>query len=135
MIPSAVQHSEKDVWGSTVLEFDHTRFIRSPGKQRFNPVAFRGFGGGTTLCPGRHFASTEILAFAALVTLQFDVEPVSGSWVQPTTKKAGSHVAIPGPDEDIDIRLSRRGEEKKWRVLLSGSEKGLDLVAEDMAEK
>ncbi|KAI7784408.1 hypothetical protein LA080_009907 [Diaporthe eres] len=52
MIPSKVQHTNREVWGDTVDTFNHERF--APGAKRVNPVAFRGFGGGTTLCPGQH---------------------------------------------------------------------------------
>ena len=38
--------------------------------------AFRAFGAGTTLCPGRHFATSQVLAFVAMFVLQFEVTPV-----------------------------------------------------------
>lgn len=41
-------------------------------------ASFRAFGGGETLCPGRHFASSTILAVVAIVVLRFDITPVSG---------------------------------------------------------
>lgn len=135
MMPAAVQHTDKNNWGHNVADFDRTRFVRVSGKPRHNPVAFRGFGGGTTLCPGRNFATTEILAFAALVALRFDVEPVGGKWVHPTTNNAGSHFATPDPDHDIDVKITPRDPAKRWKVMLSGSEKSMQLVAEDMLEK
>ncbi|KAI1272186.1 cytochrome P450 [Xylaria sp. FL0933] len=78
MISGRVQHSSASLWGRDVEEFRHTRFLKTPGGKRHNPVAFRGFGGGTTLCPGRHFATTEILLFATLLTLRFDVRLANG---------------------------------------------------------
>ncbi|KAK6083888.1 25-hydroxycholesterol 7-alpha-hydroxylase 1 [Seiridium cupressi] len=78
MMPSHVQHTNPSVWGETVDVFNHKEFLREPGVRRINPVAFRGFGGGTTLCPGRHFASTEILMFTALLVLRFELRPLSG---------------------------------------------------------
>ncbi|KAK3945607.1 cytochrome P450 [Diplogelasinospora grovesii] len=44
-----------------------------------HPAAFRAFGGGKTLCPGRHFATNEILAFVSMIVLAFDLEPADGS--------------------------------------------------------
>jgi cytochrome P450 len=58
MIPGPVQHTYSASFGSNVDSFDHRRFL--PGTRTHNPIAFRGFGGSTTLCPGRHFATTEI---------------------------------------------------------------------------
>ena len=104
--------------------------------KRPNPVAFRGFGGETTLCPGRHFATTEILAFAAMMILRFDIEPVSGKWAAPTTYKASAQNMVPQPDTDIEVKINvRKGyEHKQWTVLLSGSEKGGAVLDNDMRE-
>ncbi|KAH8724946.1 cytochrome P450 [Phaeosphaeriaceae sp. PMI808] len=69
MIPAPVQHSDAAAWGDDVYKFDHLRFARKSrtGQKKPNRVAFRAFGSGHILCPGRHFASTE------LMVLQFDV--------------------------------------------------------------
>lgn len=50
---------------------------RSPTPITHHPAAFRAFGGGKTLCPGRHFASTSIQAFVALLVTQFDISAAS----------------------------------------------------------
>ncbi|KAF2119897.1 putative 25-hydroxycholesterol 7-alpha-hydroxylase, partial [Lophiotrema nucula] len=134
MIPGPVQHSAKSVYGESVNEFNHKRFVRTSGK-RLNPVGFRGFGGGSTLCPGRHFASTEIIAFVALMVLRFDVKPKSGTWVRPTTDKAGMQATVPPPDVDIEVEVTLREGElsgKRWDAILTGSDKTLAIVAEDV---
>jgi hypothetical protein len=133
MIPGPVQHTDTNSWSSNVESFDHRRFL--PNNKSHNPVAFRGFGGGTTLCPGRHFASTEILAFTALLILRCDVTPVNGKWVSPTTKNAQMWEVTPRPDEDIEVRITpRAGEDPdvKWRILVTDSDKGIQLSAEDL---
>ena len=133
MIPGFVQHSERTVYGDTVGNFNHKRFIRTNAK-RLNPFGFRGFGGGSTLCPGRHFASTEIIAFAALMVLRFDFEPHSGTWVRPTTKNAGMQATVPPPDTDFDVKIVQRNDMlsgKQWHVVLTGSDEVVPLVAED----
>jgi cytochrome P450 len=76
MISGLVQHTSSASFGSNVDSFDHRRFL--PGKRDHNPVAFRGFGGGSTLCPGRHLATTKILTFTALMILRCDVWPTDG---------------------------------------------------------
>lgn len=129
MMPSAVQHTNRSVWGDTVGEFNHARF--APGSKRVNPVAFRGFGGGTTLCPGRHFASTEILMFSALLVLRFDLYPVDGKWTAPTIANSPMVNAMPVPDWDINVDLRPRND-KAWRVSFSGYERGMEIAAEDI---
>lgn len=137
MIPGPVQHSSRAVYGPGVSDFDHKRFICTRG-QHLNPIGFRGFGGGSTLCPGRHFASTEIIAFAALAILRLDIHPVSGQWVCPATDKAGMQTTVPPPDTDIEIEVTLRAgvlAGKKWNVVVGGSEKGAELVAENAKQQ
>lgn len=131
MIPASVQHTIPSVWGENVSDFNHKRFLKEPGKKRLNPIAFRGFGGGTTLCPGRHFATTEILMFAALMVLRYDVRPVNGKWTRPSVDTSNPVVAMPGPSGDLDIELCPR-DDKEWKISFSGHEKGMELSAEDI---
>ena len=56
-MPNIVAHQDPSIWAADVSHFDHKRFIKG---QRTTASAFRAFGGGSTLCPGRHFAITEI---------------------------------------------------------------------------
>jgi len=135
MIPGPVQHTSVPAYGANVHEFRHKRFVRFPGVKQPSPVAFRGFGGGSTLCPGRHFASTEVLAFVALMIVRFKFGPVKGEWVTPKTEKAGAWATVAPPDEDVEVGVSpARGEmaEKKWVAVVSGSMEGVGgLSAED----
>lgn len=134
MMPGPVQHSIQSVWGPDVAEFNHKRFVRAPGSKRPNPVAFRGFGGGTTLCPGRHFATCEILAFAALAVLQLEILPVGGAWARPSTEKKSMAGAIPTPDNDVKITVRGRGSQR-WEAVLSGSDKPVEISVEDSRVK
>lgn len=78
MIPGPVQHSERKIYGNTVEDFNRERFVRTSTK-RLSHVGFRGFGNDSNLWPGRHSASTEAIAFAALMALRFDVRLKSGT--------------------------------------------------------
>jgi cytochrome P450 len=131
MIPAPIQHTSTDTFGSNVNSFNHRRFL--PGERKHNPIAFRAFGGGTTLCPGRHFATTEILAFTALMILRCDVEPVGGKWVCPTMNKVGLWESTPMPDFDVEVEVKPRDglEGVEWKVLISGSDKAIKLSVED----
>lgn len=144
MIPARVQHRLREVWGEDAETFDHTRWLSSTAhatdlmkkkSRRANPVAFRGFGGGTTLCPGRHFATTEILLFTAMLVLRFDVVRADGGpWVMPTTKKSSQAEAMEQPDQDIEVELRpQSGADRKWRVSFEADGKGdAALVVEDL---
>jgi len=122
-------------------KFDHTRFIPKPGQKRSDrskPGAWRIFGGGATLCPGRHFATTEILAYAAMLVLRFDIRPTGkdGRWPRPTTKNSTQMEALEQPDHDVDVLLTQRKEAagKEWRFSV-GAEAGnghAAILAEDM---
>lgn len=133
MMPAPIQHTSSDAFGATVNDFDHRRFL--PGQRGHNPVAFRAFGGGSTLCPGRHFATTEILAFTAMMILRCDVRPVEGEWRCPTTNNAAMWESTPMPDFDLDVVVEPRvGNEEnvEWRVMISSSDKAIKLSVEDM---
>ncbi|EAQ82875.1 hypothetical protein CHGG_11051 [Chaetomium globosum CBS 148.51] len=137
MVPAAVQHTDREAWGEDAAEFDHLRFVpASAGREKRrkpNRVAFRAFGGGHVLCPGRHFASTEILSLAALLVLQFDVVPVAGRWVEPTWENSPAQAGFPIIDQDIPVELRPRGPQRKWKVVYSGTDKAMDIVSEDIA--
>ncbi|RAH66286.1 cytochrome P450 [Aspergillus aculeatinus CBS 121060] len=114
LIPAIIQHSAPAVWGADDLHaFDHRRFVREshgPDRKRGpNPIGFRVFGGGWTLCPGRHVATSMILGFAASTILHFDLRPRrGGQWVMPTVKNSHLGVAIAQPDEDFDVEFRCR---------------------------
>ncbi|ROW04786.1 hypothetical protein VMCG_04891 [Cytospora schulzeri] len=125
MMSARAQHSNPAVWGENVDEFYHKRFLKQqPGTgKRLNPVAFRGFGGGATLCPGRHFATSEILLLVTMLLLRFDVRPANKMpWVLPSTAKSSEAEAVEQPDDDIEVELVPRPEARgrKWGVTFSG---------------
>lgn len=134
MVPANVQHTDTAEWGDDANHFDHMRFVNKPGQKKPNRVAFRAFGGGHELCPGRHFASTEIMALAALLVLRFDVVPTSngGKWVEPAFKSSPVQLGFPIPDEDIDVELRPRDPSQRWQVTFTGSEGAMGIVSEDV---
>ncbi|KAL3421935.1 25-hydroxycholesterol 7-alpha-hydroxylase 1 [Phlyctema vagabunda] len=120
MMSARAQHSNPTVWGEDVNKFYHKRFIQQQSAGR--RIAFRGFGGGVTLCPGRHFATSEILLLATLLLLRFDVRPKNSPWVLPSTAKSSQAEAMEQPDDDIEIELIPRSEasNKEWKIAFSG---------------
>lgn len=127
LIPSTVQHSSSPAWGDNVHEFYYKRFVKP---KKHNPVAFRAFGGGATLCPGRHFASTEILAFSSVILLRFDVKPVGSSgWGTAGYKEANAAFRL--PKQDVKVELTPR-DNKKWVVFFSEPGKAMEISSEDI---
>lgn len=150
MIPVAVIHSDPEAWGPTASVFNHRRFlpeentgngqegiVTRKGDQNKRAIprrsAYRPFGGGHVLCPGRHFATTEMLAFAALVILRFDITPATGrSWKAPTIEQSSAAAAFPAPDDPIPVEISPRDSSRKWRVELVESDRAIGIVGGDM---
>lgn len=119
-IAGSVIHADGDIWGKDVADFNHRRFLGKPG---VHPAAFRAFGGGKTLCPGRHFATTEVIMLAALMIISFDFAAVDGQPIEVPEKNdciMPVHVLEPLTKEPVHLRVSLRTEAElamKWRVV------------------
>jgi cytochrome P450 len=136
MMPGPVQHTFEDIWGPNVDVFDYKRFTIL--EKCRHSAAFRAFGGGTTLCSGRHFATTEILAFTAVMILRFDVKPKKGNWKQPSEGRVEFWEATASPDEDIVVKIcptSGKGSGDEWAFTLSDLDQPIELSAEDLHTK
>ncbi|KAG8162221.1 hypothetical protein KVR01_007986 [Diaporthe batatas] len=134
-MPSRVIHQDASLWGKDVAEFDPRRFL-SGRKDRPRNEYFRAFGGGKTLCPGRHFATNEVLSVAAVFVARLDMKPVGGEWKHPTTRNTNVAAAIMEPDHDIEVEITTREgfEGVKWEIGLRSSDRIFALVSEDSAQ-
>lgn len=146
IIPQNVQHTSEEAWGADAHNFDHLRFVdvnTKSGFRKINHTAFRAFGGGHTMCPGRHLSSTQIMAFAALMVLRFDIRPVDSvngivKWEEPTWKNTPAVATFPVPDVAFKVSVRPR-DAKKWMVRFesegSDEEPGMVIAAEDCKDK
>jgi hypothetical protein len=99
-------------------------------KKKVHPGAFRAFGGGKNLCPGRHFAATEILALVVMLIMRYDLLPTSVNgngnrhWTMPKSEKSSIAAAVREPDTDVEVEVTlRKGfEEGRWAFRLEESE-------------
>lgn len=109
---------------------------------KLHPAAFRSFGAAPWLCPGRHFATTEVLVFVASMLMRFEIEPATPvtpaqssaadsnkagtTWPPfPTTDGAHISTSVLPPDYDFNVRIRRReGVEKGARFEIKLSEGG-----------
>ena len=135
-MPSRIIHQDPDLWGTNVTEFNPRRFLPEEKRNRSRDVCFRAFGGGKTLCPGRHFATNEILAVVAVFIARLDMKPVHGDWTLPTTAKTNVAAVVMEPDDDIQVEIKTRHgfDDIKWAINLNKSEKVFAMVTEDSGE-
>lgn len=134
LMPNAVIHTDKSLWGPTAEQFNHKRFLKgAKGDHNIKTPsgAFRGFGGGPVVCPGRYFVSTEMMCFMALLLVRFDVAPVGGKWVEPAKRMEVTR-ASPLPKTDVKVEFVPRSQGKKWCVLFSGNSVDLNISTEDL---
>ncbi|UNI18210.1 Cholesterol 7-alpha-monooxygenase [Purpureocillium takamizusanense] len=119
-IAGGVIHADKAIWGDDVDVFDPQRFLGAKSASGIHPAAFRGFGGGRTLCPGRHFATTEILVFAAMIVHSFDMFSADGGTVRVPAKNdrvIPVHILEPKPEDCPQVLLNPRPEAGMLKAL------------------
>ncbi|XDG01572.1 hypothetical protein ABKA04_001187 [Annulohypoxylon sp. FPYF3050] len=135
-MPSGIVHQNPSLWGTDVKDFNPRRFLPEEKRNRPRDACFRAFGGGKTLCPGRHFATNEILAVVAIFIARLDMNPVGGDWKLPSTANTNVAAVVMEPDYDIEVEVkARRGfEEVQWVINLNKSEKIFAMVTEDIAD-
>ena len=143
-IPSVMLHSDASLWGVDVEEFDPPRFMEEQSqtkdgapRKRPQPTVLQAFGGGTTLCPGRHFATSEVLAMTSMFILRYDLRPAKGGWRAPSVNNTNTAAVITEPDTDVEVEVVKRqhGLEASWEVWLSESKNIVAKAAEDPDEE
>ncbi len=134
MMPGGIPHYSKTVWGPSAATFDARRFLKpnadtskkiaTSEADKLRKKAFVPFGGGIHLCPGRHFAFSEILGSVALLTMGFEITTEQGATISPPapgewkTVKFGEAVGKPvGRLANFGARIRRRKglEDVIWR--------------------
>ena len=111
-MPTAFIHGDPATWGADAEVFDHTRFLKTKvltkEQKARRAAAFRPFGGGNTLCPGRHFASYEVLTFVGSILLGFDMTSTTESFNIPHMDRSKLPLTSLKPAGDIKVNLTRR---------------------------
>ena len=136
-IASNVIHA-RPFWGDDAAAFNPRRFMSTSEKARneagsgkppdpaapfrredgrIYSSAFRSFGGGNNICPGRHFAQTEILGLVSLFVAGFEIQGVGTSgYKMPPHEDYKLMLGVVKPGKDVDVVVSRRKdyEDVEW---------------------
>ncbi|KAF7928884.1 uncharacterized protein EAE97_009726 [Botrytis byssoidea] len=113
IIANRALHYDKKTWGETADSFRANRFCgKVPGH------AFRGFGGGLNLCPGRGFAMVEVAALMAMLAMRFDLVPVGGSWSEPGQELNNMSLRVAPPRRKVMVSIVPRevSGKQKWSL-------------------
>ena len=111
-------HLHKPTWGSDNEAFNMRRFITTADQRRIQRSgAFRGFGGGANLCPGKDFATLEVMALVAMLVARFDMIPDGGCWSDPQPDLSNVSLAIAPPRSKVFVHIVEREgcNGVKWR--------------------
>ena len=102
IIPSRQLHTNTDVWGSDVEEFNAFRFAKKKSLARHS--SFRPFGGGITYCPGRVLAKEEVFGFVAIILHRFNIKLADNEKQKfPRLDESKPALGIAGPVESMDV--------------------------------
>ncbi|CAK4034141.1 cytochrome P450 [Lecanosticta acicola] len=154
-------HRDPEIWGPHVDEFDTNRFYRDKSRTQ-DPVtaqedwrngdadlggdamrqrkkAYLPFGGGKELCPGRSFATSEILGTMVLLILGYDITGADGLALklpEYAPPKMTQTTARPHPSADLRARVRRREgwEDVFWSAHVDAPDK-LDLATAEAIVK
>lgn len=128
-VAGCVVHQDPRTWGDDSREFNPRRFMRSSetGEPRealtaadaeessasqlphgVPSAAYRLFGGGSVICPGRHFAQSEILGFISYLVMAFEITGPNGAVLPLPTKADSIPLTVLKPKEDVQVRITRR---------------------------
>jgi cytochrome P450 len=142
-IASGVIHTSPSVWGPDADTFNPTRFISTAATnveqhtvsssaqtestatalpKGVPSAAYRAFGGGSVICPGRHFALTETLGFLTLMVHMFDVVDAE-TWRAidvPVRDSGRIPLSVMKPVKEPVVNIKRRvgGEDVIWKLEL-----------------
>jgi hypothetical protein len=105
MIANRALHFEKVAWGPTADQFIAERFCHKTPAH-----AFRGFGGGVNLRPGKSFVMQQIAAFVVMLVARFDVLPENGKWADVGQDGRKMAVQIAPPDREVRVRIVPRSK-------------------------
>lgn len=115
-MPSPTFHRNESLWGSNSDVFNPKRFMKDGKRESRRMAGFLAFGMSPSLCPGRHFATGEVLALTAMLLLRYDVIPVRGSWEvsKCAPESAAASFDLPVGEFPVQFKARREFEGTVW---------------------
>lgn len=105
LISARQLHYDERAFGADAQEFNPDRFLASPTLHR--SPNFRPFGGGKTLCPGRHLARSMVFSFVAILLRRYNVE-LAKPQEFPKYEECKPAIGIIGGFGDVLLKLQER---------------------------
>lgn len=131
-IAGGVMGRDPQVWGEDARSWNPERFLTPTSQPSSVPrltaaplpsgvpsAAFRAYGGGTVICPGRHFAQSELMTLAAVLALGFDITEPDGSTLKlPKKDETRIPLSVMKPSFDPLVKIQRRvgWEDVHWDI-------------------
>lgn len=128
-MPTGIAHNSTETWGPTANVFDARRFLSRDASEvesgemkeleKLQKKAYFPFGGGRSLCPGRHFVFAEGLGTIAALVLGYEISREDGSiFTMPIKRQQnmtdGTKKPV-GKEARMNIRIKRRAGWEKIR--------------------
>ena len=137
-IPARIMHNDSSIWGPDADTFNGRRFLPSNTQKltreqkKAQKTGFIPFGGGVVLCPGRHFATTEVLGVAAAMVMgcEMTMADGTGDLRVPSARKQTMSVAVVQPEEEVEVLMKRRTgfEGVSWAFDVGGGVGEEDMI-------
>ncbi|RHZ56263.1 cytochrome P450 [Aspergillus thermomutatus] len=121
-MPAHAINRDQSIWGSDADEYDPHRFVKiNQSDSRKKANGFLSFGTSPHVCPGRHFATGEILALTAMLVVRYDIVPLGGLWREPRINKTAITASTRPPAEEFKVTATARKEYQgtKWAFRVS----------------
>jgi cytochrome P450 len=107
IIPYRQLHMDEDVYGESVTQFHPERFAKNPNLAHNNN--YRPFGGGSTMCPGRHIAKRAVYVFITMVLDRFDLKLVGDRTIlEADLTRPVPGLMSPKMGSELRVRLTER---------------------------
>jgi cytochrome P450 len=96
---------DEAVFGEDASKFNPMRFLKDP--QLRHSESFRPFGGGKTICPGRHLAMHVATAMVAILLRRFNISPVPSQQF-PRAFEGEASIGVMRTKDILYMRLEER---------------------------
>jgi Cytochrome P450 len=118
-----------EYWGSDALNFNSKRFMELTNTSKARQ-GFLAFGTAPNTCPGRQFASGEILSLVAMLILRYDIAPVGEEWIEPEVNTTSLSAAVMPPKGRIMVKVKARDEFKgrEWQFRVGEDNGRFNLI-------